>query len=484
MRSSSLSFPVDKWNDIPFSGDLADPGASSASSVVKTGRKKVGRRARFLRAKRKHKKENKVNLVWTCMFAAACLGGIAYYDLGEGGRRVQVVDPEEYDFLGFNPGARGFVNGRIMMTMEEEEEGGGGEGLTASFLTGTTFDSNNNEVFYDADAGVPRRILTAEDAQNCTVKVETQKQLDCKERPKCISPEYFDDFFTEDQLRSGSLAFHFGVMLWMFMGLAIVCDDYFEASLEKICESLDLKEDVAGATFMAAGGSAPELFTSIMGVFVSKNDIGFGTIVGSAVFNVLFVIAMCAFVVPNLQVTWWPLARDCISYCIGIIALVGVVIDFEVQHYEAFMLLLLYGGYVTIMYFNEDLEKWTSKQLDLSAVSIKDMQRGKSSSGRKWMHGIVTSTPFDIIIYIAIVVNIACVFLEAGPMPTLINNICAALFIGEALLKIWVFTFFGYWNNPMNAFDGVLVVLIIFELAVTSGEDGVAGNLRAARLFR
>jgi Ca2+/Na+ antiporter len=368
--------------------------------------------------------------------------------------------------------------------MEEEEEGGGGEGLTASFLTGTTFDSNNNEVFYDVDAGVPRRILTAEDAQNCTVKVETQKQLDCKERPKCISPEYFDDFFTEDQLRSGSLAFHFGVMLWMFMGLAIVCDDYFEASLEKICESLDLKEDVAGATFMAAGGSAPELFTSIMGVFVSKNDIGFGTIVGSAVFNVLFVIAMCAFVVPNLQVTWWPLARDCISYCIGIIALVGVVIDFEVQHYEAFMLLLLYGGYVTIMYFNEDLEKWTSKQLDLSAVSIKDMQRGKSSSGRKWMHGIVTSTPFDIIIYIAIVVNIACVFLEAGPMPTLINNICAALFIGEALLKIWVFTFFGYWNNPMNAFDGVLVVLIIFELAVTSGEDGVAGNLRAARLFR
>ena len=51
----------------------------------------------------------------------------------------------------------------------------------------------------------------------------------------------------------------------MFAGLAIVCDDYFESSLEAICESLDLKEDVAGATFMAAGGSAPELFTSIMG---------------------------------------------------------------------------------------------------------------------------------------------------------------------------------------------------------------------------
>ena len=46
---------------------------------------------------------------------------------------------------------------------------------------------------------------------------------------------------------------------------------------------------------MAAGGSAPELFTSIIGVFISKSDVGIGTIVGSAVFNILFVIAACAF---------------------------------------------------------------------------------------------------------------------------------------------------------------------------------------------
>ena len=42
---------------------------------------------------------------------------------------------------------------------------------------------------------------------------------------------------------------------------------------------------------MAAGGSAPELFTSVIGVFIAISDVGIGTIVGSAVFNVLFVIA-------------------------------------------------------------------------------------------------------------------------------------------------------------------------------------------------
>jgi len=45
---------------------------------------------------------------------------------------------------------------------------------------------------------------------------------------------------------------------------------------------------------MAAGGSAPELATSFVGTFVSRSDVGFGTIVGSAVFNILFVIGACA----------------------------------------------------------------------------------------------------------------------------------------------------------------------------------------------
>ena len=39
---------------------------------------------------------------------------------------------------------------------------------------------------------------------------------------------------------------------------------------------LEISPDVAGATFMAAGGSAPELFTSVIGVFIAKNDVGIG----------------------------------------------------------------------------------------------------------------------------------------------------------------------------------------------------------------
>lgn len=55
---------------------------------------------------------------------------------------------------------------------------------------------------------------------------------------------------------------------------------------------------------MAAGGSAPELFTSFIGTF-RMSDVGFGTIVGSAVFNILFVIGMCAVSANEpLALTW------------------------------------------------------------------------------------------------------------------------------------------------------------------------------------
>ena len=62
-------------------------------------------------------------------------------------------------------------------------------------------------------------------------------------------------------------------------GLAVVCDDFFVPALEVISEKLKLSEDVAGATFMAAGSSAPELFTSLMGV-AQETDVGVGAIVG------------------------------------------------------------------------------------------------------------------------------------------------------------------------------------------------------------
>ena len=49
-----------------------------------------------------------------------------------------------------------------------------------------------------------------------------------------------------------ALFYCFGV-LYMFIGLAIIADDFFVPALDIISEKLNLSPDVAGATLMAAG---------------------------------------------------------------------------------------------------------------------------------------------------------------------------------------------------------------------------------------
>lgn len=117
------------------------------------------------------------------------------------------------------------------------------------------------------------------------------------------------------------MTLHILGVIWMFLALSVVCDECFVPALEVIVDRLQVPPEIAGATFMAAGGSAPELFTSFIGTF-QQSAVGFGTIVGSAVFNVLFVIGMCAvFSKDVLQLTWWPLARDCSYYCLSLVVL-------------------------------------------------------------------------------------------------------------------------------------------------------------------
>ena len=96
-------------------------------------------------------------------------------------------------------------------------------------------------------------------------------------------------------------------------------------SLELIGQRLNLDQDVAGATFMAAGSSAPEVFISLVGIFVSDTSAGIGAIVGSAVFNILFVVGICGlFIAGAARLAIWPFVRDSVFYCVAILVLVLV----------------------------------------------------------------------------------------------------------------------------------------------------------------
>lgn len=170
--------------------------------------------------------------------------------------------------------------------------------------------------------------------------------------------EYPEDIFSVEDRQRGWVALHIFGMVYMFVALAIVCDEFFVPTLGVITDKLEISDDVAGATFMAAGGSAPELFTSLIGVFISHSNVGIGTIVGSAVFNILFVIGMCAlFSREILHLTWWPLFRDVSFYILDLIMLIIFFLDNTIMPWESMMLICGYTCYVIFMKFNVQIEQ-------------------------------------------------------------------------------------------------------------------------------
>ncbi|XP_015283259.1 PREDICTED: sodium/potassium/calcium exchanger 2 [Gekko japonicus] len=196
--------------------------------------------------------------------------------------------------------------------------------------------------------------------------------------------EYPEDLFTLEQRRQGAVLLHICGMIYMFIALALVCDEFFVPSLTVITEKLEISDDVAGATFMAAGGSAPELFTSLIGVFISHSNVGIGTIVGSAVFNILFVIGMCAlFSKEVLHLTWWPLFRDVSFYIMDLILLIIFFLDNAIMWWESLTLLSAYITYVTFMKFNVQVEEQVRRLLTRNKVEkVTTNSDGKPAAAR------------------------------------------------------------------------------------------------------
>uniref|UniRef100_A0A8C1R799 Sodium/calcium exchanger membrane region domain-containing protein n=1 Tax=Cyprinus carpio TaxID=7962 RepID=A0A8C1R799_CYPCA len=183
-------------------------------------------------------------------------------------------------------------------------------------------------------AALPRvdvTIVTAFSEAAGTIVSDESMSKPCVVFPLAIH-EFPEDIFTKEQRKRGAVLLHVLCAVYMFYALAIVCDKYFVPSLEKISENLQLSEDVAGATFMAAGSSAPELFTSLIGVFITKGDVGVGTIVGSAVFNILVIIGVCGIFTGQVDM----------SVCLSKVLMIDEV-------WESMLLISMYGVYILIM---------------------------------------------------------------------------------------------------------------------------------------
>ncbi|XP_013777864.1 sodium/calcium exchanger 3-like isoform X2 [Limulus polyphemus] len=150
-----------------------------------------------------------------------------------------------------------------------------------------------------------------------TTPVEADNSTKCKEG--LIFPLWLPNhnLSTGDVVARGIV--YFIGLCYMFVGVSVIADR-FMASIEVITskekevvikkpngekQTITVRiwnETVSNLTLMALGSSAPEILLSIIEVYgqnFEAGELGPGTIVGSAAFNMFVIIGLCVYVIPN-----------------------------------------------------------------------------------------------------------------------------------------------------------------------------------------
>ena len=156
-----------------------------------------------------------------------------------------------------------------------------------------------------------------------------------------------------------------------FYTLSEVVDKYFIKSLDNISKWLKLTPSVAGATLLAFGTSAPEISTALIALNRGGDSIstGVGTIVGSAIFQILVVIGFAA-AVKTSYLDWRPVVRDGLFYAYSVGLLVLFVQDGKFDRLESLILVGSYFLYLGLLFAWTKLVK--EKEVDFNELEIDD----------------------------------------------------------------------------------------------------------------
>ena len=111
------------------------------------------------------------------------------------------------------------------------------------------------------------------------------------------------------------------MILMAVLGLALIIwgSDVTVDAATSLAKMFGISERFIGLTIVALGTSLPELFTSVIAARKGKADLAIGNIVGSNIFNILFVVGASAIIVPVVFVESFII--DCI-----VAVLAGIVL--------------------------------------------------------------------------------------------------------------------------------------------------------------
>lgn len=143
--------------------------------------------------------------------------------------------------------------------------------------------------------------------------------------------------------------------LWLIVGMILLIKgaDFFVDGASKIAKALRIPSLIIGLTLVSMGTSAPEASVSINAAINDMNDLSIGNVVGSNIFNTLFILGVSAFFIPLV------VSKEMEKYDIPIMVgvyLVLILFGFVITPYtlnliESIILLLLFAGYIGFLIY-------------------------------------------------------------------------------------------------------------------------------------
>ncbi|MBS3815654.1 MAG: sodium:calcium antiporter, partial [Hadesarchaea archaeon] len=122
--------------------------------------------------------------------------------------------------------------------------------------------------------------------------------------------------------------------------------DYLVRGLGSISENFGISEAVLGASIAAMGSSAPEFGSSVFSVIQGHPNIGLGTIIGSAIFNVTVIIGAVA-LFGKYKLSQRVFYRDGLFYFLTVGITILSVIDGSISRIEAIIWVIVFFAYIT-----------------------------------------------------------------------------------------------------------------------------------------
>lgn len=164
--------------------------------------------------------------------------------------------------------------------------------------------------------------------------------------------------------------------------------DFFVEGSSSIAKKLKVPPIIIGLTIVAMGTSLPETAVSVTASLVQNNELAVSNVVGSNIFNLMFVIGVCSILTPIMVqkatvVRDIPLSLGCalVLLVLGISGL-GDKAGMTLGHADGVIFLIVFAGYIFTMVRSAMKARAAGQKVEIEGVeecdNMKELSYGKS----------------------------------------------------------------------------------------------------------